>query len=88
MCGQSRAQPAQDEGDKGQGDHHPGHNLLGHGVIVVLLGGLFAGIAGMIFAVPVASVLKFLIPRLYQSFFQSDELKLPGHEKDPAPSEA
>ena len=64
-----------------------GLNIL-ETLIVVLLGGLFAGIAGMIFAVPVASVLKFLIPRLYQSFFQSDELKLPGHEEDPAPSEA
>jgi predicted PurR-regulated permease PerM len=47
-------------------------------LIVVLLGGYFAGLAGMIFAVPVASVLKFLIPRLYQSIFQSDELELPG----------
>ncbi len=46
-------------------------------LIVVLLGGLFAGLAGMIFAVPVASVLKFLIPRLYQSFFQADELVMP-----------
>ena len=64
-----------------------GLNIL-ETLIVVLLGGLFAGIAGMIFAVPVASVLKFLIPRLYQSFFQSDELKLPGHEEEPAPSES
>ena len=54
-----------------------GLNIL-ETLIVVLLGGLFAGLAGMIFAVPVASVLKFLIPRLYQSFFQSDELELPG----------
>ena len=53
-----------------------GLNIL-ETLIVVLLGGLFAGLAGMIFAVPVASVLKFLIPRLYQSFFQSDELELP-----------
>ena len=64
-----------------------GLNIL-ETLIVVLLGGLFAGIAGMIFAVPVASVLKFLIPRLYQSFFQSDELKLPDHEEEPTPSEA
>jgi len=49
-------------------------------LIVVLLGGLFAGLAGMIFAVPVASVLKFLIPRLYQSFFQSTQLELPDRE--------
>jgi len=46
-------------------------------MIVVLLGGLFAGLAGVIFAVPVASVLKFIIPRLYQSLFQKEELSLP-----------
>ena len=57
-----------------------GLNIL-ETLIVVLLGGLFAGLAGMIFAVPVASVLKFLIPRLYQSFFQSEELELPGREE-------
>ena len=57
-------------------------------MIVVLLGGLFAGLAGMIFAVPVASVLKFLIPRLYQSFFQSTELELPDPAGVPAGSKA
>lgn len=57
-------------------------------LIVVLLGGYFAGLAGMIFAVPVASVLKFLIPRLYQSIFQSDELELPGREKESSPKPA
>jgi len=46
-------------------------------LIVVLLGGLFAGLAGVIFAVPAASVLKFLIPRVYQSLFQTPELELP-----------
>ena len=46
-------------------------------MIVVLLGGLFAGLAGMIFAVPVASVLKFIVPRLYQSLRGGDELSLP-----------
>ena len=56
-------------------------------LIVVLLGGLFAGLAGMIFAVPVASVLKFLIPRLYQSFFQSDDLELPVRGEGVASSE-
>ena len=45
-------------------------------MIVVLLGGLFAGLAGVIFAVPAASVLKFIIPRLYQSLFQKEELTL------------
>ena len=34
-------------------------------IIVVLLGGVFAGLAGMIFAVPTASVMKYLIPRIY-----------------------
>ncbi len=63
-----------------------GLNIL-ETLIVVLLGGLFAGLAGMIFAVPVASVLKFLIPRLYQSFFQSDELELPGRAEGIVSSE-
>jgi predicted PurR-regulated permease PerM/uncharacterized tellurite resistance protein B-like protein len=34
-------------------------------IVVVLLGGLFAGLSGMIFAVPAAAVLKYLIPRIY-----------------------
>ncbi len=34
-------------------------------IIVVLMGGYFAGIAGMIFAIPTAAVLKYLIPKLY-----------------------
>jgi predicted PurR-regulated permease PerM/uncharacterized tellurite resistance protein B-like protein len=54
-------------------------------MIVVLLGGLFAGLAGMIFAVPVASVLKFIIPRLYQSLRGGDELSLPEGETAAAP---
>ena len=37
-------------------------------IIVVLLGGLFAGIPGMIFAVPAASVLKYLTPKIYRQF--------------------
>lgn len=40
-------------------------------IIVVLLGGLFGGMAGMIFAVPAASVLKFLIPTVYHCWFMS-----------------
>ncbi len=35
-------------------------------IIVVLLGGLFAGLAGMIFAVPTAAVIKYIIPKIYQ----------------------
>ena len=34
-------------------------------IIVVLLGGLFFGLPGMLFAVPTASVLKYLIPQIY-----------------------
>ena len=34
-------------------------------IIVVLLGGLFAGLSGMIFAVPVASILKLITPKIY-----------------------
>ncbi|MDD3119594.1 MAG: AI-2E family transporter [Victivallales bacterium] len=34
-------------------------------IIVVLLGGMFAGLPGMIFAVPTASVIKYLIPQIY-----------------------
>ncbi|MBR4956544.1 MAG: AI-2E family transporter, partial [Lentisphaeria bacterium] len=34
-------------------------------IIVVLLGGYFAGITGMIFAMPTAAVLKYLIPQIY-----------------------
>lgn len=34
-------------------------------IIVVLLGGLFAGITGMIFAIPAAAILKYLVPKIY-----------------------
>jgi len=34
-------------------------------ISVVLLGGVFAGLSGMIFAVPAASVLKYLVPKIY-----------------------
>ncbi|MCF7791298.1 MAG: AI-2E family transporter [Victivallales bacterium] len=34
-------------------------------IIVVLLGGILAGITGLIFAVPVAAVIKYLIPKAY-----------------------
>lgn len=34
-------------------------------IIVVLLGGVLAGLAGAIFAVPVAAILKRLIPKIY-----------------------
>ena len=35
-------------------------------IVLVLLGGILFGIPGMIFAVPVASVLKYLIPQVYK----------------------
>ena len=38
-------------------------------IIVVLLGAVFAGIPGMIFALPTASVAKFIIPQIYHGFF-------------------
>jgi predicted PurR-regulated permease PerM len=34
-------------------------------IIVVLLGAIFAGITGMIFAIPAAAVLKYLVPQIY-----------------------
>jgi predicted PurR-regulated permease PerM len=37
-------------------------------IIVVLLGAIFAGIPGMIFALPAASVAKYLIPQIYHGF--------------------
>lgn len=37
-------------------------------IIVVLLGAIFAGIAGMLFAIPAASVLKYLVPQIYHCF--------------------
>jgi predicted PurR-regulated permease PerM len=35
-------------------------------IIVVILGAIFAGIPGMILAMPTASVLKYLVPQLYR----------------------
>ncbi|MCP4177799.1 MAG: AI-2E family transporter [bacterium] len=43
-------------------------------IIVVLLGGILAGISGMIFAVPVASILKYLIPQTYKILAYEKEL--------------
>lgn len=36
-------------------------------IIVVLLGGVVAGLAGAVFAIPVAAILKYLIPQIYRS---------------------
>ncbi|MBQ7206795.1 MAG: AI-2E family transporter [Lentisphaeria bacterium] len=35
-------------------------------IIVVLLGAVFAGISGMIFALPAASVIKYIVPQIYR----------------------
>ena len=35
-------------------------------IVVVLLGGMFFGITGMMFAVPATSILKYLIPEIYK----------------------
>ncbi|HJO96121.1 MAG TPA: AI-2E family transporter [Victivallales bacterium] len=43
-------------------------------IIVVLLGGILAGISGMIFAVPVAAILKYLIPQTYKILAYEKEL--------------
>ncbi len=37
-------------------------------IIVVLLGAIFAGITGMILAIPAAAVLKYLVPQIYRCF--------------------
>lgn len=34
-------------------------------IVVVLLGAVFAGVTGMIFALPAASVIKFIVPKIY-----------------------
>ena len=39
-------------------------------IIVVLLGAIFAGIPGMILALPAASVAKYIIPQLYRNFIR------------------
>ncbi len=36
-------------------------------IIAVLLGGLVAGVPGMILAVPAAAILKYLVPKIYQA---------------------
>lgn len=36
-------------------------------IIVVLIGGLVAGISGMIFAVPAAAIIKYIIPEIYKA---------------------
>lgn len=49
-------------------------------IITVLVGAAVAGIPGMIFAVPAAALLKFLVPLVYRSYRQS---VLPTENVDP-----
>jgi len=44
-------------------------------IIVVLLGAIFAGIPGMILALPAASVLKYLVPQLYRCWGERRTLR-------------
>jgi len=37
-------------------------------IIVVLLGAIFAGVPGMLFALPATSILKYLVPQFYRSW--------------------
>ncbi len=46
-------------------------------IIVVLLGGLAAGIPGMIFAIPAAGCLKYLIPKIYHAVHVTVNQDLP-----------
>jgi len=50
-------------------------------IIVVLLGAIFAGIAGMILALPAASVIKYLAPRIYRCW---DDYRSSGPESSGA----
>ena len=44
-------------------------------IIVVLLGAVIAGIPGMIFALPTASIAKYLIPQIYRGFSVNSAIK-------------
>lgn len=41
-------------------------------IIVVLLGAVVAGIPGMIFALPTASIAKYIIPQIYRGLIQKE----------------
>ena len=47
-------------------------------IIVVLLGAIFAGITGMILALPAASVIKYLVPQIYRCW----DIFRGGNDKD------
>ena len=42
-------------------------------IIVVLLGGMFFGIPGMILALPTAAVIKYLVPEIYHAALSQEE---------------
>ena len=44
-------------------------------IIVVLIGGIVAGIAGMIFAVPAAAVIKYIVPVIYKASSEQKEIE-------------
>lgn len=48
-----------------------GLNIL-ETIAVVLLGGLLAGLTGVIIAVPAASILKYLIPKIYKTVYPNN----------------
>ena len=48
-------------------------------IIVVLLGGIFAGIAGMLLAIPTAAILKYLVPQIYHCL--DERRRTPGERR-------
>lgn len=50
-------------------------------IIVVLLGAIFAGIPGMILALPAASVIKYLVPQIYRAWGPASPPPTPREEK-------
>ena len=50
-------------------------------IIVVLIGGIVAGISGMIFAVPAAAVIKYIAPEIYRAGALNAEKEVISTEK-------
>ena len=51
-------------------------------IIVVLLGAIFAGIAGMILALPAAAVIKYLVPQIYKCWGTHPLSRFRGHHEE------
>lgn len=49
-------------------------------IIVVLLGAVFAGIPGMILALPAASIIKYLVPQIYKCWDSHNQRDVSGGE--------